>query len=1050
MVSVEASMAIASEKNGNDSSKNRARTSEKIVKNAASNGRKSGRKSVAKKKTATKKNGRDSSATKGLTAGTVWVGDAAACLNQTQRWLELQGSQLDNLPAVITPSPQAARALGVPWRSLDQWATTSLHPLNTASIIVTHRLIRSAVAKYWEKTTDLAATAQRILPTVRQYFRAGLDLEQLRDCSTVSTRARQIAQIAIAYQAALRSRRLIDEAELFNITAKNVITANNVQENADDFRADSPVLVHGYPWLRLDEARFIVNAAPSGSSIGLDPVAEEAIALFQEAGWEIIQLPETSPATSVAPQAYSFANGAAEVRWALGQVKQWLLEGVPPRQIALVARDDRTYGEWLADVAWDYQTPVRLLFSIPLMATRVGGWVQDLLEAATSNFPFETTAKLLRHPLCGYGVVVDPSLIIGGEGSEPTNVELDAAENSTGESSLDRGNDELDSSSDEAGEDEAPVISGDDWWHLARRRHPEGLNAWTDIGIDLKSWLEPVTAKQTRTEWIGWLGSVIFKAKLRQRAARWARETGAIATLRQQLVALERFQEFHQTPQPKAARTTLTLTQFADEIRDVLSLVTVPAEPGRAGVELHQPRAMVGSRYDHVIVLGAMEGTLPEPIVNDPVVDFYERKRLTRAGFPLDSAATLARREWHCFQHAVAAAGRSLTLTYPKLVGKEEKLPSAFLDRVGVKESDIAPGPVNPPANWSETYRAFLPFAADRDRLTDFTADKLEVLSRVHQSWTVEKRRESVGAADEYDGAIGLGIEPRDRIFSASQITAIGQCGFKWFAERLLRSRDLPEADDGMSAAKGGTFYHRVLEILLDLWRLDSAEKCLEKLEEAVELAASEMRLDTILTWQSQRPEMTAILRRAIASEWFMPEGTEFLKGESKFDGEWHGLRVTGQLDRIDRRPTVDGDNGLVIIDYKTGKLFPKGAKNNEGKAKLDVQLALYKDVAPHDPNLSELPEDEAIADAFYFSIKAGDRLSPTKKDQANQDSQLVNLAERVKATLFEGQYLVQPDRDRHACQYCAAKLACRQGDRLARKISPRFSDDNADFKSEE
>ncbi|MEM9245933.1 MAG: PD-(D/E)XK nuclease family protein, partial [Cyanobacteria bacterium P01_F01_bin.153] len=816
--------------------------------------------------------------------------------------------------------------------------------------------------------TDLAATAQRILPTVRQYFRGGLNLKQLRDCAAASLRSRQIAQIAIAYQSALRARKLVDEAELFNVITPKL--AESIDAIGEPLGNQPPALIYGYPWATVDEARFIVQAAPVGSGICLDAAAVEAIALLQEAGWEIVHLAETSPSTQITPQAYSFANGAAEVRWALGQVKQWLMDGVPPRQIALVARDERTYGEWLADVAWDYDTPVRLLFSIPLGATRVGNWVRDLLEAATSNFPFETTAKILRHPLCGYGVVVDPALASEAKGGEAAEKTADKAEN-------------IDT------EGVKPAGPNDDWWHLARRRHPEGLEAWAAIGIDLKTWLEPGAAKQSRGDWVNWLDEVVFKAKLRSRAQSDPRETSAINALKNQLAALERFQEFHQTPQPKAkskGKNTLTLTQFAEEIRDVLSLTTVPAEPGRAGVELHQPRAMVGSRYDHVIILGAMEGTLPEPIVNDPVVDFYDRKRLTRAGFPLDSAATLARREWLHFQHAIAAAEKSLTVTYPKLVGKEEKLPSAFLDRIGIAEAQIAPGPANPPANWSEAYRAFLPYSANRGALTpDFTTDRIEVLSRVHHSWTVEKQREMVGPADEYDGAIGLGIEPRDRIFSASQITAIGQCGFKWFAERLLRSRDLPEADDGLSAAKSGTFYHRVLEILLDLWRLDSAEKCLEKLEAAVALAAEEMRLDTILTWQSQRPEMTAVLRRAIASEWFMPEGTQFLKGESKFDGEWHGLRVTGQLDRIDRRPTVDGDNGLVIIDYKTGKLFPKGAKNNEGKAKLDVQLALYKDVAPHDPNLSELPEDEAIADAFYFSIKAGDRLSPTKKDQANQ-----------------------------------------------------------------
>ena len=56
-----------------------------------------------------------------------------------------------------------------------------------------------------------------------------------------------------------------------------------------------------------------------------------------------------------------------------------------------------------------------------------------------------------------------------------------------------------------------------------------------------------------------------------------------------------------------------------------------------------------------------------------------------------------------------------------------------------------APGPDNPPASWSEAYRAFLPHLKNRNALTpDFTADKIQVLSRVHHSWTVEKQREMV------------------------------------------------------------------------------------------------------------------------------------------------------------------------------------------------------------------------------------------------------------------------------------------------------------------
>ncbi|MGD1849443.1 MAG: hypothetical protein ACFCBU_02160 [Cyanophyceae cyanobacterium] len=625
--------------------------------NPDKNGKKNGQKN-------SRKNGKKPGLKDPKVQGTVWVGDATACLTQACQWLK---TQENNRYAVITPSPQAARSLGVSSRSLDQWAALTLPPLHTGSVTVTHRLVRAAVGQYWDKTTDLAATAQRILPTIRQYFRGGLDLEKLRNCKTVSTRARQIAQFAIAYRAALRSRNLIDEAELFNfVTAK--LDRNfdkKLGENTSGLSGPPPTLIYGYPWATVDEARFIAAAAPAGSGVCLDAAATGAIALFQESGWDIVNLAETASLTQITPQAYSFANGGAEVRWAMGQVKQWLMEGVPPRHIALVARDERTYGEWLGDVAWDYETPVRLLFSIPLAATRVGGWVRDLLEAATSNFPFETTAKILRHPLCGYGVVVDPTLAEGastGETVEKT-VEKTAEETANKAKARKAINDNAENNDNPENNDEAAKSAGarDDWWHLARRRHPEGLDAWAAIGIDLKTWLEPGAAKQSRGDWVSWLDEVIFNAKVRSRAQTCPRETSAINALKNQLAALERFQEGDPTPQAQAqskakskapnksknqALNNLTLTQFAEEIRDVLSLTTVPAEPGRAGVELHQPRAMVGSRYEHVIILGAMEGTLPEPIVNDPVVDFYDRKRLTRAGFPLDSAATLARRVW--------------------------------------------------------------------------------------------------------------------------------------------------------------------------------------------------------------------------------------------------------------------------------------------------------------------------------------------------------------------------------------------------------------------
>ncbi|MBK6751621.1 MAG: PD-(D/E)XK nuclease family protein [Acidobacteria bacterium] len=73
--------------------------------------------------------------------------------------------------------------------------------------------------------------------------------------------------------------------------------------------------------------------------------------------------------------------------------------------------------------------------------------------------------------------------------------------------------------------------------------------------------------------------------------------------------------------------------------------------------------------------------------------------------------------------------------------------------------------------------------------------------------------RENSPDYDEYDGVIGVPFEPGERRWSASQLTAIGQCGFRWFAQRVLKLKSVDEIELGMDYTKRGTFYHKVLEI---------------------------------------------------------------------------------------------------------------------------------------------------------------------------------------------------------------------------------------------
>jgi superfamily I DNA/RNA helicase len=138
----------------------------------------------------------------------------------------------------------------------------------------------------------------------------------------------------------------------------------------------------------------------------------------------------------------------------------------------------------------------------------------------------------------------------------------------------------------------------------------------------------------TRAEWVQRLQDVLNKFDVRRQAGRWAREIVAFYKLQDTLVDLAK---------PEAE--LIGLEDFAWDVIDSLALLTVPAQPGRGGVELHTPPSLFGAEFKHVFVLGAAEGILPAPVQDDPVLDFHERKQLLKHGFPLEGAAQAARRE---------------------------------------------------------------------------------------------------------------------------------------------------------------------------------------------------------------------------------------------------------------------------------------------------------------------------------------------------------------------------------------------------------------------
>ncbi|MGJ3246488.1 MAG: PD-(D/E)XK nuclease family protein [Elainellaceae cyanobacterium] len=877
---------------------------------------------------------------------------------------------------IITPNRLAARALGVPKRSLTDLAreTLAAHHFHIVPALTAQRLLRDAI-RQTVNPTDLDGTTRIWTPVIKALLQSSAVLT-MPDVP-ISRRASQLIQVAQTYQTWLHQRGWVDSSEL-------------LWRSLDYHPNSLPLFVYGYGQPTADELALI-NAIADEGSVYVLPYAQHpdfadidsAIQRLETAGWRIDQTEPISQSNSVGNQlscrfvskdnstvnacpVHAYGDIEAEARGTLAHVKQLLIQGVSARDISIIARDEVMYGEKLLDIAWEYDVPLRALYDRPLSTTRLGGWMNLLLDVIENQFSFETTATLLSHPLC---------------------------------SNPDR-----------------------EFWSVVRDRHPSNFDAWNDVSrefldIDLSVLRLPNHAK--RKTWVERIQTILKIVNLRQRCARWARESLAFSKLEQSLYELY---QPHDEP--------LSRTEFFQDLRDGMAIAQVAAHPRRGGVELHSPASVIGAQYDHLFIIGMAEGILPAMVKNDSVLDFFERKSLRAAGITLPSAAEQARRESLAFYHLLLTATNHIVCSYPKLVNQHEQLHSPYLDRLGLS---ISPIPEHPIASREELRKVIL---RHEIRGEDEEGVEDEVLIHARHAWRVERQRESSAPYDRYDGVTGIPVNwtnhssegVAQRSFSVSQLTNLGLCPFKWFADKVLRLGEPDEVEDELSPSLRGSLYHKVLELLFSEVSGNPDLKLTDPhlLQAVFERAETDLQLPVFPNWKAQRDEHLKTLNLAIQQPDFLPDGAEAIALEKEFAGNWHGFQIRGRVDRIDRT-----DDGLVLIDYKTSSSAPKGVSNADGKACIDLQLSIYKDVAA-----PALFPGERVTNAYYYSLTKGKKLKDLSK-LPTQD-ELAAVATRCQSHLNNGHFPVSPDTGRDACKYCAYDLVCRQGNRLSRK--PRIA----------
>ena len=186
---------------------------------------------------------------------------------------------------------------------------------------------------------------------------------------------------------------------------------------------------------------------------------------------------------------------------------------------------------------------------------------------------------------------------------------------------------------------------------------------------------------------------------------------------------------------------------------------------------------------------------------------------------------------------------------------------------------------------------------------------------------------------DEPDGAASAWARPapkpplaaRPRKLSVSDIETLQINPYAVYAKRILGLRRLDDIDVDSGAAERGTFTHQTLQIFLDRWPsslpsggVDAVTKKLMEIGREVFRPVAATPGLYAFWW----PRFARIARWVAEAEiarrpGLLPLGAE-CRGEMVIEAPGGNFTLNGIADRVDR---LSSDNGLIIIDYKTGGL---------------------------------------------------------------------------------------------------------------------------------
>jgi ATP-dependent helicase/nuclease subunit B len=695
-----------------------------------------------------------------------------------------------------------------------------------------------------------------------------------------------------------------------------------------------------------------------------------------------------------------------EVRRAMREIKQLLLNGVSVHEIALLAPAPEVYRALVSTVSEEYSVPVQL--SQTLSESPISATLTNLL-VLWPEFPRRQTLDTLRSPYIRQKWLSLEEIELLDQlsrerpvvkGREQWRFALRAVE--AGEPGFDE--------DERAGPRLARRLGAEQLAHIqvgleAFFEHltPPVASSYSHLALWVQEALLGIVPEMDQPEEEGLETSLIPSLDLagccRENQTFAWRDMQVLSKVLGVLRELMEAERLAPLPVPvdvamnedKSILRSTPWEAFRSEFLERLVHASLPPDLSLAGVRFGPLSAARDGPRQHLFVLGLSEGEFPHPPRPDVFYSPQERAQQALPLLQVDPAADAS-----LWWQVLGSAQHSLTLLRPRLDENGAPwLPSPFWQATlqlvkGVREEEIpiaVPPQIDQAACHSELLVALAAAGAQAVpgtlRYSWEAAQRTYAVTRLRQGWGQPGHYEGFLAAADIRAELAERFGPR-HVWSASRLNGYGNCPFGFFAQFVLELEALPDPQEGFDAMQRGSLLHEALEQLhTDLvrnglsLRLPDQEVILEHLVEvcrrvfrvapqrygfrpsslwAYERRELERQLEALLRWECSENGQEPRFWPYRQEETFGLHGSA-LPALVLEDVDGSHFRVHGVIDRIDR----DEAGNLRVIDYKSGSTIYSKMDIEQGLA---FQTALYAmAVEPH------LLPGARVLESFYLLI---------------------------------------------------------------------------------